>query len=60
LALPPLAVVRMVKLAAAGAAELQALRSPVLLVAQPQKHHLQRVRAANNPGTNHVMGRARK
>jgi hypothetical protein len=40
LALRLLAVVPVGQLAAAGAAQLQALRQPVLLVPQPQKHRL--------------------
>jgi hypothetical protein len=36
------------QLAASGAAQLQTLRGAVLLVAQPEKHRLQRLRNANN------------
>ena len=47
LALWSLAAVPLGELAAASAAGLQALRRPLLLVAQPQDHRLQRLRPAN-------------
>jgi hypothetical protein len=47
LAVRPLAALRLGQLAAPGAPELQTLWCPLLLVAQPEKHRLQRLRDAN-------------
>jgi hypothetical protein len=48
LALRALAALQLGELETTGAAQLQEMRGPLLLVAQPEKPRLQRVRGANN------------